>query len=80
MYARLLTHRLANRYVIAADSLYPSTTMRTITDVRQRDRLEAARERKRLRRYNRERLVRNAPLLATSGTVIAIAFWMALTR
>ncbi|WP_164512514.1 hypothetical protein [Nocardioides baekrokdamisoli] len=54
--------------------------MRTITDVRQRDRLEAARERKRLRRYNRERLVRNAPLLATSGTVIAIAFWMALTR
>ena len=54
--------------------------MGAITDVYERDRLEAARERVHRRSYRRERLIENAPLLAGSGAVLAFVAWVAATR
>ena len=54
--------------------------METMTDVRDRDRLEAARERKRLRRFQRARLIQNAPILATFGAAILLITWVAATH
>lgn len=60
--------------------VYRSLLVGTITDVRERDRLEASRERKRMRRYQRARLLHNVPILATYGTVVALVTWVAATR
>jgi hypothetical protein len=57
-----------------------SQGMGAITDVRERDRDEAARMRQRLKPYRRARLIENAPFLAASGAVVAMVGWVVATR
>jgi hypothetical protein len=54
--------------------------MGAITDVRERDRDEAARLRQRRRPYRRAQLIENAPFLAASGAVVVAVGWVAVTR
>lgn len=54
--------------------------MGAMTDVRERDRDEAARLRQRRKPYRRAQLIENAPFLAASGAVVALVGWVAVTR
>jgi len=54
--------------------------MGAITDVRERDRDEAARLRHVRKPYRRAQFIENAPFLAASGAVVALVGWVAATR